>query len=461
MDGGHAAERTCRLSAPAALSPPRLRQGSMTNTAVRAMEQLLRGANPQTVTHADLHRRHVELIAAHATLRSAVPRALPPHGTCPRCVDLRGMICPVVRERIAKLPAAAERRPETGEFAIALDELVADVDRAHHDGPAALRKLVTEWADRLKPQHKTRKRDTGQMVLTTCTDGERQLKRMRAQQIANAEAASAAHRKAAADLFEAGTGDTKHTVAEADCCKELLWSVQAQKRALITIHLWSPTLMGKAARTLFDVLGVPINYLGDCSNVNPSTLGRSRTSADLARRLLAARFPGRMQCGEYRQKSDAREALAQELGGTELVCFVDATQLPLLKHDWDEAAKVAEQCGVIFVVSIAARGDSPSWPPLMQLGETTDSTRGAATAPAAADGGRINVLGQYREVVMGIIEDWSRRRDRDLNRMEQRMNELEGYGRRLMAHEHGMVREALALLVREGAVVEGSDEEEL
>ena len=62
---------------------------------------------------------------------------------------------------------------------------------------------------------------------------------------------------------------------------------------------------------------------------------------------------------------------------------------------------------------------------------------------------------------MEIIEEWGRRGDRDLNRMEQRMKELEGYGRRLMAHEHRMVREALALLVREGVVIEGSDEEEL
>ena len=406
----------------------------MTNTAVRAMKQLLCGANPQTVTHADLHRRHVELIATHATLRRAVPRAVPPHGTCPRCVDLRGQICPVVRERTAQLSRAAEPRPETKEFAIALDDLVADVDSAHRDGdPAALRKLVTEWAERLKPQHKTRRRDTGQMVLTTGADGGQQLERMRAQQLANAEAASEAHRKTAADLFDAGAGDTKHAVGEADCCKELLWSVRNQKRALITIHLWSPTLMGKAARTLFDVLGVPINYLGDCSNVDPRTLGRSRTSADLARRLLAARFPKRMQRGEYRQKSDARTALAQELDGTKLVCFVDARQLPLWKHDWAEAAEVAKQCGVIFVVSIAARGDSPSWPPLMKLGETADSARGAATAPAAAGGGRVNVLGQYRSVVMEIIEEWGRRGDRDLNRMEQHMNELEGYGRRLMA----------------------------
>lgn len=95
--------------------------------------------------------------------------------------------------------------------------------------------------------------------------------------------------------------------------------------------------MGKAARTLFDVLKFPIDYLGDCSTVDPQPLSRSRTSADLARRLLEARFPGRMRRGEYRQKSDAREALAQELHGTKLVCFVDATELPLQPHDWDEA----------------------------------------------------------------------------------------------------------------------------
>ena len=45
---------------------------------------------------------------------------------------------------------------------------------------------------------------------------------------------------------------------------------------------------------------------------------------------------------------------------------------------------MAEQCGVIFVVSVAAHGDSPSSAPLLWLGETADIARGPAAASAVA-----------------------------------------------------------------------------
>eukprot|EP01043_Picozoa_sp_COSAG02_P090941 COSAG02_NODE_27728_length_603_cov_3.134921_1_plen_70_part_10 len=45
--------------------------------------------------------------------------------------------------------------------------------------------------------------------------------------------------------------------------------------------------MGAAAGTLHKVLKLPVVYLGDCTHIDPQTLGRHRTSADLARRLLA------------------------------------------------------------------------------------------------------------------------------------------------------------------------------
>ena len=55
------------------------------------------------------------------------------------------------------------------------------------------------------------------------------------------------------------------------------------------------------------------------------------------------------------------------------VIFVDATDLPLEPHDWDEAAKIADTCSITFVVSMYAPGDSQTMKPLIRPGVTAET----------------------------------------------------------------------------------------
>ena len=285
-----------------------------------------------------------------------------------------------------------------------------------------------------------------------------QLKRMRQDQQARAKAAAASHREVAENLFMQGAQDER-SVAVATCCEELLHVVRTGTRKIITVQCWSVSVMGAAAGTLYSVLKLPVVYLGDCTHIDPQTLGRRRTSADLARRLLQRAFPQRMERGEYRQKSDARKALHEELElrGSTPVVFVDATELPLQTHDWDEAAKIAKECGVTFVVSVAARGDSPAMTPLMRPGATAKPT---AREPGSAVHGGAALLDKYRTVLLGIIDDWERRRAHRLRRMERLADELEKIPH-LPAHARSLVHQAHDILVHEGMLVMESDEEDM
>ena len=104
---------------------------------VRAMKQLLSGADATTVTYEQLHLRYLELVAAHSMLRAAAPCSVPPHGTCSQCVDRavrKGMgiqvLCPVVQAQIKRLPVRQKPcKPglagysESDQFAAALGSL--------------------------------------------------------------------------------------------------------------------------------------------------------------------------------------------------------------------------------------------------------------------------------------------------------------------------------------------------
>ncbi len=133
-----------------------------------------------------------------------------------------------------------------------------------------------------------------------------------------------------------------------------------------------------------------------------------------------------------------------------------ATELPLQPHDWDEAAKIAATCSITFVVSVAARGDSPAMTPLMEPGATAEPT---ARERSAVHGGAA-LLDKYRTVLLGIIDDWGRRRARSLRRMERLADELETIPH-LPARTDSLVHQSYDILVREGVLVMESDEEDM
>jgi hypothetical protein len=438
------------------------------HAAARAVRMLMRGVDPETVTYEDLHLRHLELIAAHAMLCSTVPCSVPPHTTCAKCVDIKtveekGMVClcPTVRGQILRLPEKLKPREvgrsgwsETDQFAGALDKLVEELGKAHANDAHAFRALVSELVARTKPQYKTRKRDDGRMTM-----GEEpvHVKRMRAAQEAETQAATQARREAEKNEFLQGAKDPARSTGVATCCEELLFVVQRQKRKMIPVHRWSAQVMGAAAKTLNDIMEIEVVYLGDCGKFEHLPLRRTRTSADLARHYLKYFYEERMKRGAYEQKSDARKALEEELGGIDSVCFVDARFLPFRDHDWDEAAKIAKACKVTFVISIGSLDDSPSVEPLQRPGEVSATRH--TTKPSVRTGpSRLDLL---RTAITGMLDEYKRSGATDMEKLERLVCKLEKYPRCEQTQEDYKRKDAaLDILERAGEIVPSSDVEE-
>ncbi len=376
------------------------------HAAARAVRMLMQGVDPETVTYEDLHLRHLELIAAHAMLCNA------------------------------------------------LDELAEDLRIAHAKGAKAFRALVSELVARTKPQYKTRKRDDGRM---TMGEEPAHVKRMRAAQEAEAQAATQARREAEVKGFMEGVQDLQRSTHVATCCEELLFVVQRQKRKIIPVHSWSAQVMGAAAKTLNDIMKIQVVYLGDCGKFEHLPLRRTRTSADLARHYLKYFYPERMKRGAYEQKSDARKALKEELGGIDSVCFVDARFLRLRDHDWDEAAKISKACKVTFVISIGSPADSPSMKPLLPPGEVS-ATRRVNTPPVRTGPSRLDLL---RTAITGMLDEYKRSGATDMGRLERLVCRLEKYPRCEQTQEDYKMKDAaLDILEQAGEIVPNSDVEE-
>ena len=84
----------------------------------------------------------------------------------------------------------------------------------------------------------------------------------------------------------------------------------------------------------------------------------------------------------------------------------------------------------------------------------------SAREPGSAVHGGAALLDKYRTVLLGIIDDWERRRAHRLRRMEQLADELETFPQ-LPAFADSLVYQAHDILVREGVLVMGSDEEDM
>jgi hypothetical protein len=438
------------------------------HAAARAVRVLMHGVDPHTVTYEDLHLRHLELIAAHAMLCSAVPCSLPPHATCAKCVDLKTVagkgiacLCPTVRDKILRLPEKLEPREmgrsgwsEADQFAHALDELAADLEKAHTEGTHAFHALVSELVERTKPQYKRRKHDDGRITV-----GEEpvHVKRMRAAREAEARAATQARREAEIKWFMEGAENPERPTGVATCCEELLFAVQTQKRKIVPVHRWSAQVMGAAGKTLNDVMKIQVVYLGDCATFDPHTLRRTRTSADLALHYLKYIYPERLERGAYKQKNDARKALKEELGDIESICFVNATSIRFREHDWDEAAKISEQCGVTFVISTASMSDSPAMAPLEFPG-TVSATRRVNKPPVRTGPSRLDLL---RKAIRVLIEEYRSTGATDAEKLERLVGRLEKVPRYEQSQEdYNMRHAALDILETEGQIVPNSDVEE-
>lgn len=195
-------------------------------------------------------------------------------------------------------------------------------------------------------------------------------KRMRATPQASGETVTNHHEAQARRLLE-GVRSTEHSMAVYNSCQNLLAEVATQKRNIITVLRWTPTMMRAAGTTLIAALKqVQVAYLGDCSTVDAQTLYHRRSSGNLGLRYLQCCYPERMWQGSYKDASDVWRALKEELGGIRSIAFIDATQLPLMDHQWTEAARMVTDFRVTFVVSIASLQDLPKMPTRMPSSES-------------------------------------------------------------------------------------------
>eukprot|EP01043_Picozoa_sp_COSAG02_P071866 COSAG02_NODE_13311_length_1411_cov_1.799543_1_plen_208_part_00 len=150
--------------------------------------------------------------------------------------------------------------------------------------------VASELVARTKPQYKTRKRDDGRMTM-----GEEpvHVKRMRAAQEAETQAATQARREAEEKEFLRGAEDPARSTHVATCCEELLFVVQRQKRKMIPVHSWSAQVMGAAAKTLNDIMEIQVVYLGRVADADRRVFGVLRyTQGRLKPDIKAPRLGG-------------------------------------------------------------------------------------------------------------------------------------------------------------------------
>ena len=180
------------------------------------------------------------------------------------------------------------------------------------------------------------------------------LKKLTAQQQEWNATATAAHEAAQTELFKTGVAAKNNTADQTACIGKLLSDIQQNKELplVLAVRRWTSGMMGRAAKAVHSH-GYGIVFLGDCAEVVDLAGTKNRTSVCIAQHWLRGAFPDRK--GQFKQKRDARDALAEEIKKKQLgrqVCFIDASVIGFSRYDWEEAEKVSIECDAVIVVSV-------------------------------------------------------------------------------------------------------------
>ena len=136
------------------------------------------------------------------------------------------------------------------------------------------------------------------------------LKKLTAQQQEWNATATAAHEAAQTELFKTGVAAKNNTADQTACIGKLLSDIQQNKELplVLAVRRWTSGMMGRAAKAVHSH-GYGIVFLGDCAEVVDLAGTKNRTSVCIAQHWLRA-FPDRK--GQFKQKRDARDVLAEE-----------------------------------------------------------------------------------------------------------------------------------------------------
>ena len=197
-------------------------------------------------------------------------------------------------------------------------------------------------------------RDDGRMYGCSDAGYQARLKKLTAQQQEWNATATAAHEAAQTELFKKGVAAKNNTADQTACIGKLLSDIQQNKELplVLAVRRWTSGMMGRAAKAVHSH-GYGIVFLGDCAEVVDLAGTKNRTSVCIAQHWLHGAFPDRK--GQFKQKRDARDALAEEIKTARLgrqVCFIDASVIGFSRYDWEEAQKVSAECDAVIVVSV-------------------------------------------------------------------------------------------------------------
>ena len=324
--------------------------------------------------------------------------------------------------------------------------------------------------------------DDGRMYGMSDAGYQGKLKLLTKRQRALNDQVNADRRKNDAALFVQGTEATDNTTSQAACCKELLFLIQHHPRVkgdkkplpiVIAVEQWSAGMMGRAAKAVNETLGYGAVYLGDCAEVVDLKLSRGRpdgASANIAQHWLRYEFPERMERGEYKDKQNARAALAQENSRANLgrqLCFVNATEVGLKNHDWLEVQHISLQCDAVMVVAVKCQAEAlVKVPFLCAPEESTARPRANLNKLQRQQEGGRRLLERERKTILDIINDpvWQdKTRLRKLDRMRELVDQLEGIRRKnpaeLSEGQHEMLQTARKVLEEGGPYVSDSEED--
>ena len=239
-------------------------------------------------------------------------------------------------------------------------------------------------------------RDDGRMYGPSDAGYQARLKKLTAQQQEWNATATAAHEAAQTELFKTGVAAKNNTADQTACIGKLLSDIQQNKELplVLAVRRWTSGMMGRAAKAVHSH-GYGIVFLGDCAEVVDLAGTKNRTSVCIAQHWLRGAFPDRK--GQFKQKRDARDALAEEIKKARLgrqVCFIDASVIGFSRYDWEEAQKVWS-----VTARRAPRSLQKAWADVRRSGENSiESSKGMPSLTLSRPAPSLSACGLDRSV---------------------------------------------------------------